>query len=90
MVLRLEGRLVGPWVDELRKTITGAEVLSLPLEIDVWDLTYADLDGEKALSQLHRRGARFKGKSPYAEYLFQRLRIPLFSRQAGPDDKRCP
>lgn len=86
VVLRLEGRLVGPWISELKKTILRAQVLSLPLEIDVWDLTYADLDGERALSRLHRKGARFKGKSPYAEYLFQRLRIPLLSRHAGFDD----
>jgi hypothetical protein len=82
VALRLEGRLVEPWVNELRKSVSRAEALSLPLVIDVWDLTYADLDGEKSLRCLHRKGARFKGKSPYAEYLFQRLGIPLFSREA--------
>ena len=86
VLLRLEGRLIGPWVSELKKTVIRAEALSLPLEVDVWDLTYADLDGEKALSRLHRKGVRFKGKSPYAEYLFQRLRIPLYSRHAEADD----
>ena len=86
VVLRLEGRLVGPWVSELKKTVLGAVALSLPLEVDVWDLTYADLDGEKELSRLHRKGARFQGRSPYAEYLFQRLRIPLYSRHAEADD----
>ena len=86
VVLRLEGRLVGPWVIELKKAVVRAQALSLPIDIDVWDLTYADLEGEKALSRLYRKGARFKGKSPYAEYLFQRLRIPLFSRQAAFDD----
>lgn len=90
MVLRLEGRLVGPWVSEFRKTALRAEVLSLPLEIDVWDLTYADLDGEKVLCHFHRRGARFKGRSPYAEYLLQRLQIPLLSRHAGSDYQESP
>ena len=80
-VLRLEGRLAGPWVNELEKTVSQAETLSLPIEVDVWDLTYADLAGERALSRLHRKGACFKGKGSYAEYLLRRLKIPMSSRR---------
>ena len=86
MVLKLEGRLVGPWVPELMTAVLRAQAFSLPIEIDVWDLTYADLEGEKAIARLHQKGARFKGKSPYSEYLFQRLQIRLFSRTPGFDD----
>ena len=85
VVLRLEGRLVGPWVHELKTAVMQAKAAALPLEIDVLDLTFADLEGERTLSRLHKSGARFKGESPYAKYLFQRLRIPLLSRQAGCD-----
>ena len=89
VVLRLEGRLVGPWVDELRKTVWRTEGCRQPLEIDVTDLTYADEDGEKALSWLHRMGTRFQGKGPFSQYLFERLKIPLHSRQTafGKGDK---
>jgi hypothetical protein len=86
VVLRLEGRLVGPWVKELEKDVSRSEELSLPLEIDVWDLTYADLAGERVLSRLHKKGALFKGKAPYAEYLFRQLRIPLVPRPARSSD----
>jgi len=79
--LKLEGRLVGPWVDELRNTVWQTNGWRQPFEIDVADLTFADEDGENALSWLHRMGARFLGKGPFSGYLFERLKIPLFSQQ---------
>ena len=79
--LKLEGRLVGPWVDELRNTVWRTNGWDLPLEIDVEDLTFADQDGENALSWLHRMGARFVGKGVFLECLFERLKIPIQSRQ---------
>ena len=81
VLLKLEGRLVGPWVDELKKTVWQTNGWRQPLEIDVVDLTFADEDGENALSWLHRMGARFQGKGPFSEFLFERLKIPLHSRQ---------
>ena len=83
VVLKLEGRLVGPWVDELRKIVWRTDGGRQGLEIDVEDLTFADDDGEKTLSWLHRMGARFQGRGPFSEYLFERLKIPLHSRQAA-------
>jgi len=93
VVLKLEGRLVGPWVDELRKTVWRTEECRQSLEIDVSDLTFADDDGEKALSRLHRMGARFRGRNLFSEALFERLKIPLRSRQTvsdkcGKEDQR--
>lgn len=82
VVLRLEGRLVGPWVDELRKAVFGTNGWSQRLEIDVTDLTFADDDGENALCWLHKIGVRFLGKGAFSEYLFERLKIPLHSRQS--------
>ena len=81
-VLKLEGRLVGPWVEELRKAVFRTEVWPERLEIDVKDLTFADDDGENALCWLHRMGVRFQGKGAFSEYLFERLKIPLYPRQS--------
>jgi hypothetical protein len=79
IVLRLEGRLVGPWVDELREMVFGLNGWKQPLEIDVSNLTFADEDGEKTLCWLHRMGARFLGRGSISECLFERLGIPLSS-----------
>jgi hypothetical protein len=83
VVLKIEGRLVGPWVDELRETVWRRNGWRQPLEIDVADLTYVDEDGEKTLSWLYSMGARFQGKSPFSEFLFERLKIPLHSSLTG-------
>jgi len=81
VVVKLEGRLVGPWVEELRKTVWQTNAWRQPLEIDVRDLTFADDEGEKALAWLHRSGARFHGKTLFSEYLFGQLKIPLHPSQ---------
>ena len=80
VVLKIEGRLVGPWVDELKRTVWRSDGSSERLEIDVKDLTFADDEGEKTLSWLHNIGARFQGRGLFSEYLFERLNIPLHSR----------
>ena len=49
------------------------------MEIDVADLTHMDEDEENALSWLHGIGARFQGKGPFSECLFERLKILLHS-----------
>jgi hypothetical protein len=77
VVLKLEGRLVGPWVDELRNTVWRTDWWRRPLEIEVADLTFADEEGENALSWLHRVGARFRGRGPFSGYLLDRLNIPV-------------
>jgi hypothetical protein len=91
VVLKLEGRLVGPWVDELREAVWRTSGWCRRMEIDVTDLTYVDEDGEKALSWLHRMGARFHGQGPFSQYLFERMKIPLHSRQTaiGKGDKEA-
>jgi len=89
VVLKLEGRLIGPWVEELRKTVSRADLRG-GLEIDISDLTFADHDGEKALQWLHKLGARFYGKESISTYLFARLKIPLHSQPMGFDGNGKP
>jgi hypothetical protein len=87
--LKLEGRLVGPWVEELRKTVSGTGD-GQGLEIDVRDLTFADEEGERALRWLHRLGVRFHGRGSFSNYLFARLRIPLHAQSAEFDRNSRP
>lgn len=87
VVLKLEGRLVGPWVDELRNTVWRTNGWRQPLEIEVADLTFADEEGENTLSWLHRLGARFRGRGPFSGYLLDRLNIPLKEAQFEQGDE---
>ncbi len=69
ILLRLEGRLVGPWVEELRKTVWQTNAWRGTLEIDVTDLTFADEEGEQTLLWLGRMGARFRGNNLLLQHL---------------------
>jgi hypothetical protein len=61
-VLVLEGRLVGPWVAELRQAV--AEVES-PRAVDLAGVTYADADGVAALRAFRGAGTDLVGASGF-------------------------
>lgn len=64
---RLEGRLVGPWVDELRATCR-----SLPpsaLRLDLSAVSYVDETGVSLLDELRRLGVDLSPCSPFVTAL---------------------
>ena len=56
--IKLEGKLVGPWIDELK--LACGESLSSPERVclDLCDLTFIDAAGARFLAGLIRDGAR--------------------------------
>ena len=58
--LRLEGRLAGPWVQELERCwdSTVATAMNHPLTVDLSAVTYVDSDGKDLLRKIHQRGAK--------------------------------
>ncbi len=62
-VLRLEGRLVGPWVAELRGVTAGAD--GETTTVDLADLAFADADGVAALRGLRGAGVQLAGASGF-------------------------
>ena len=60
--LRVEGRLTGPWVDELERTWRGAT--SDPAAVQVWvdltDVTFVGEDGKRLMEVMYGEGTRFK------------------------------
>jgi hypothetical protein len=70
MVVRLEGSLVGPWIEEVRRVLMA--VPAGALAIDLTEVGYADTDGERLLRDLTGR-AELRGCSPFmAELLRER------------------
>ena len=63
-LLLLEGRLVGPWVAELRGAAAAAGGPPA-LDLDLAGVTFADDDGVAALRALRRDGARLMGASGF-------------------------
>src|SRR5689334_20363549 len=67
--LVVEGRLAGPWVDELR---TAAARHPKNLALDLAGLSYADADGVTLLKQLVAEGATVARATAYVSMLLGR------------------
>ena len=61
VVVRLEGRLEGPWVAELERCWRGTEAdAGRPtLHVDLTGVTFVDAAGKAQLAAMHRQGAQF-------------------------------
>lgn len=58
--LKLEGRLAGPWVQELEQcwdSLVGM-MTNHPLSVDLSAVTYVDSGGKDLLKKIHRQGAK--------------------------------
>jgi len=57
---RLEGRLAGPWVQELERcwvsTVVGTRKKH-PFSVDLSAVTYVDSEGKDLLKKIHQQGA---------------------------------
>ena len=67
VTLKLEGRVVGEWVCELRQVCERLLNEGLALKLDLADVTFADASGVAALSSFKSRGVTFSNCSPFVE-----------------------
>lgn len=60
--LNLEGRLAGPWVEELERTWRAVKDDSpeKPVIVDLCEVTFVDAEGRKLLSSMYEQGARLR------------------------------
>jgi hypothetical protein len=72
VTLRVEGRIAGLWVEELRTTCnvhTCPDPIQLHLELE--DVSFADAAGVRYLKELQSQGVGFYHVSPFLRELFQ-------------------
>jgi anti-anti-sigma regulatory factor len=67
VTLKLEGRVVGPWVGELRQVCETLLTEGRALKLDLTDVTFADADGVTVLTGFKTRGVTLKNCSPFVE-----------------------
>jgi anti-anti-sigma regulatory factor len=73
--LVLEGRLIGPWVGELRHSCDEALASAAQLTLDLRSVSFVDRDGIELLRKLADRHTRVTNCSPFvAEQLKARER----------------
>lgn len=56
-VFDLEGRLAGPWVEELRGCWQEAAEAGRPIRVQLCAVTFVDSEGKSLLAEMYRRGA---------------------------------
>jgi hypothetical protein len=72
--LVLEGKLIAPWVAELRGAwkVANVDLQGRELVIDM-DVTSISQEGENALLQLRDEGARFRCRDVFTKHIVQLL-----------------
>jgi hypothetical protein len=74
--MRLEGKVVGPWVEECRRAwgTLQTELGSKKLCLDMRGVTYVDDIGTRLLQEIHRMtGAKVLADSPLTKYFAERI-----------------
>jgi ABC-type transporter Mla MlaB component len=67
VTLKLEGRVVGPWVEELRRICEPLLAENRILKLDLAEVSYADADGVATLNSFKSRGVKLNNCSPFVE-----------------------
>jgi ABC-type transporter Mla MlaB component len=73
--IKLEGRIAGPWVDELRRTwLSLAPSLgSKHLCVDLCEVTFVDAAGKHLLTDIRKSGAGFRADTPLTKFLVEEI-----------------
>jgi ABC-type transporter Mla MlaB component len=67
--LKLEGKILGPWVIELRRACEELRVSTSAFCLDLTDVTFIDSAGRGLIHDLVRQGATLPGCSGFIEEL---------------------
>jgi hypothetical protein len=71
----LQGRLVGPWVDELRTSWKKAhfDYRGRTCVVDLSDVTFIDKAGERLLRAISKKGAHLVANGVYTKYVLEKV-----------------
>ena len=74
--MRIEGRLVGHYAEDVRSVVISKKVIGR-LVVDLSDLSWADQTGEGVLRWLASAGCSFRTGNTYSSYVCEKLGLPL-------------
>jgi hypothetical protein len=82
LVMRLEGRFVGPFVEDTRGLLTRRNIPPR-LIVNLSEVTFVDAVGEEMLLWLARIGGKFIADNCYPLHVCERLHLPMAPKRAG-------
>jgi hypothetical protein len=68
----VEGRLVHPWISELKSTWTRTKTARRCV-VDLTGVTFIDKNGEKVLAELYKQGAEFIASGCYTRHVVHNI-----------------
>ena len=73
----VQGRLVGPWVGELRRTWKRAHGSQdkRACIVDLHDVTFIDKSGERLLRAMSKKGAQLFARGLYIKHVLEQVKI---------------
>jgi hypothetical protein len=80
--MKIEGRVIGPWVAELKKAWleSALRAQGKPIRVDLRAVSFADTEGRDLLLKMREEGAVLIGPSAYIHQVLERAAAE--SRQA--------
>jgi len=75
---RLEGRIVGPWAEEVEKVWDSLKERrqGKTCLVDLSGVSFVDEAGQKALARCYADGAQFKASGPLTRYIVESITRP--------------
>lgn len=75
VTIRLEGRIAGPWVEELHQAwVSVAPSLGTkPLRVDLREVTFVDTRGRQLLTEIRKKGAAFLADTAATKSLVEEI-----------------
>ena len=70
-VVHVEGRVAGPWVEELRRVLSSCPGARSSVTLDLAGVGYVDAAGEQVLRRAVADGARILGRSAFVAALLE-------------------
>jgi hypothetical protein len=86
LVMKLEGKMVGPWVTECREAWAGllSSLSTRQLALDLCGVTFVDESGLKLLQEIYRTtGANIITASPLTKHFADRVTESTTNRKKG-------
>ncbi len=73
--LKLEGKLAGPWVEELEKTwySLGSSPEGRRVVVDLCGVTFVDASGKNLLARMYQGGASFLADMPMTKQIVEEI-----------------
>jgi hypothetical protein len=87
--LKLEGRLGGPWVNELERAWrrAAASVAPADIAIDISEISFADAEGRELLERICRQGASLEGSGCMCADLAERIKKASSKTSPRPESR---